>query len=201
MSDKSNIDELLNGFVDGEISERQATEVKRLMLHDPAIAARVARMQKQRQLLAALPAESAPADMASSVRAVLERRTLLDAASGGRHQVLGSVHLMGRKFAAVAAMLVLLGGLGYLVYRVIGPESSRKQVEIVTIARKTAPDRTAVVSEKPAPVATTLELNLTTDSTGGLSRPIARADSIRSSARPLSHAGCGIRQRSIGNPR
>ena len=34
MSEKLNIDELLNGYVDGELSERQATEIKRMILND-----------------------------------------------------------------------------------------------------------------------------------------------------------------------
>jgi hypothetical protein len=195
MSERANIDELLNGFVDGEISDRQATEVKRLMLHDPAIAARVERIRRQRQLLGALPVDSAPADMAGTVRSMLERRTLLEAASAGKHHVLGSMHLFGRKLAAVAAMLALLGGLGYLVYTVIGPERSAGKADIVTIARKPAPDRAAPAGDKTVAAATSIELVLRTDSPTGLNSVVQKAinscgllDSATVDRQPLSTA-------------
>jgi anti-sigma-K factor RskA len=174
MSDK-NIEELLNAFVDGEVSDRQATEVKRLMLHDPAVAAKVGQLQRQRQLLAALPVESAPADMAGSVRTLMERRTLLDAASAGRHHVLGSVHLFGRKLAAVAAMLALLGGLAFLVFKVVGPELGSRDTGIVTIAKKPADNPAGAAVSRPAAQPSSLELALTTNSPGGLNSVIAKA--------------------------
>jgi hypothetical protein len=173
MNERANIDEMLSAFVDGEISDRQATEVKRLMLHDPAIAAKVERLTRQRRLLAALPAESAPADMASTVKAMLERKTLLDAASSGRHHILGSMHLFGRKFAAAAAMLALLGGLGYLVFVVVGSQSNRTKTDIVTIAPRPPLDRTAS-SEKKV-ITTSIELALSTESPAGLNSVVQKA--------------------------
>ena len=37
MSKDLNIDELLNGYIDGELSTRQTVELKRLINHDPEI--------------------------------------------------------------------------------------------------------------------------------------------------------------------
>jgi anti-sigma-K factor RskA len=176
MSEKLNIDELLNSYVDGELSERQATEVKRLMLHDPKVADKVAQLQRQRQLLAALPVECAPADMAASVRAVLERRTLLTAASAGGHHVAGSLHLFTRKMTAVAAMLAMLGGLGYLVLTVVSPGGAGVATVAGTASQSGRVERPAVADKKPAVAATaSIELLLKTDSPSGLNSVIAKA--------------------------
>jgi len=49
------IDELLSCYIDGELSERECTEVKRLMQHDKRIAGRLSSLRKQKQLLNNLP--------------------------------------------------------------------------------------------------------------------------------------------------
>lgn len=175
MSERTKLDELLNAFVDGEVSDRQATEVKRLMLHDPAIAARVERLQKQRKLMAALPAENAPADMAATVRSMLERRTLLETSSSGRHHVLGSMHLFSRKAAAIAAMLALLGGLGYLVYSVVGPGMDNRVPAILATGQKSGTSVTAAGGRKAVAAATSIELLLKTASFRGLDSVVQKA--------------------------
>jgi anti-sigma-K factor RskA len=174
MSEKLNIEELLNGYVDGELSDRQITEVKRMILHDRSVAARIEQLQRQRKLLAALPVESAPADMAASIRAVLERRTLLTAASAGGHHVAGSLHLFSKKLAAMAAMLAMLGGLGFLVYMVISPGGAVKPTIIATAPR--ASSQPAVTEKGPAVAqAASIELLLKTSSPSGLNSVIAKA--------------------------
>ena len=55
MSDISDIDELLNSFIDGELPQRQQVELRRLMAHDPQIIKRLRELQKCKILLGSLP--------------------------------------------------------------------------------------------------------------------------------------------------
>jgi hypothetical protein len=176
MSERSEIDELLSCYVDGEVSERQATEVKRMMLHDRKVAEKVAQMQRQRQLLAALPVDAAPADTAASVRAVLERRTLLGVTASGKQHITGSLHLLARKLVAAAAMLALLGGLAVLVYKVIIPGDFVRPGGFAFGPEKRQQTGPAVIEYSPVESAIALmELELRTSSPSGLNSVIARA--------------------------
>ncbi len=72
--EEPNIDELLNSFIDGEFTHRQATEVQRLISHDTQIAQRLRELQKCKMLVGSLPFEKAPAEMAEQIKASLAGR-------------------------------------------------------------------------------------------------------------------------------
>ncbi|MHC4882158.1 MAG: anti-sigma factor family protein, partial [Planctomycetota bacterium] len=76
MSEKNKIEieELLNALVDDEATERQKNEFDRLLRHDPSIAEQLAVMQRQRQILGALPVDSAPVSLVEDVLSGLERK-------------------------------------------------------------------------------------------------------------------------------
>lgn len=123
MKDKYNqdIEELMNAVVDGQATQRQQTELKRLMLHDISISEKLARMQRQKQILNALPVEPAPAQLAQDIRAALERRLILENFTS--HQQYAPVAHF-KRFAAAAAMLLLpLGLLALVVFQIIKPPS------------------------------------------------------------------------------
>jgi hypothetical protein len=179
MSEKTDIDELLNCYVDGEVSERQATEVKRMMLHDRSVAARVKELQRQRQLLASLPAEPAPSALAQSVRGILERRMLLVAASSPERRLLGSLDLWWRKLAAAAAMLALVAGLVVLVIIVLGPPGGPERNIAVVAPAHTEDSRTGGAPVRPEESLVTMELVLKTAGPGALNSVIAKAIDTR----------------------
>lgn len=124
--------EMISEYVDGTLSQRQETELRRLMANDPAISREVAVMQRQRELLSSLPCESAPETLLGDIRASIERKVLLSEIettdTGGRR------HLFVRKFTTAAAMLVLAGLLGLVVHNIITPEPAGN----VMIAREDA---------------------------------------------------------------
>lgn len=115
------IDELISLTIDGEASERQQTQLKRLMRHDPSIAERMEALRRQQQILNTLPVESAPASMADDIRAALERKLIL-ADSGRSQSVLASGHLVARRLMTAAAMILLpLGLLALVVFQIMKP--------------------------------------------------------------------------------
>jgi hypothetical protein len=125
--EKTDIDELLTGFLDDELDERHATEVRRLIKHDADVAERLMQLKKTRDLLGALPFAEAPAGMLDDIQARLERNTLLEPQLEAHQQRKGSLHLMARKLLAAAAMIGLLAVLATVVYTIVAPETAPKQ--------------------------------------------------------------------------
>ena len=123
MSDESkqNIDELLSGYVDGELSKRKYTELKRLMEHDPELAEKFSELEKQKQLLNAMPVETAPEGLFDAVIASQERKFILDEYSASSGESEGIKHLMFRRALTAAVIFVLFGGLLGLIVHIVAP--------------------------------------------------------------------------------
>ncbi|MHC4692374.1 MAG: anti-sigma factor family protein [Planctomycetota bacterium] len=120
-----NIEELLNSYIDGELTERENTKVQRLISHDAQVAQRLRELQTSKILVSSLPRTEAPARILDEVKASLEAEALSyepdwnEEPSGGR---VGVRHLMVRKFLAAAAMIGLVAILGSVVYTIVAPE-------------------------------------------------------------------------------
>jgi len=78
-----NIEQLLNGFIDGQLTPREQTELKRLMRNDAQLEKRLAQLQKCRMLLVSLPVEKAPDGLIERVGIAETTRT----AFGGPRRV------------------------------------------------------------------------------------------------------------------
>lgn len=121
MKDHLEIEELLNGFIDGELTQRQQIEVQRLLLHDSAIARRLKELEKCKSLAGGLERSEAPAGMAEDVMACLERKALPGEEAKGLEQERGARDLLVRKILTAAAMISLFAVLGVVIYTIIGP--------------------------------------------------------------------------------
>ncbi len=125
MKENQNIDELLNSFIDGELGPREQTEVQRLVVNDAEVAGRLRELQKCRLMVSALPFDEAPAGITQDIKAALERKTLLGATHSDFEQRRGALHLFARKFAAAAAMFLLVVALGAVVYTIVSPGDAK----------------------------------------------------------------------------
>jgi len=123
MKQDANIDELLNSFLDGEATERERTEVERLIAHDPEIAKRMGELEKCRMLVSSLPYAEAPAKIVEEVKASVGNMPVrtLEAEAFERRE--GARHLLIRQVVSVAAMVALVAVLGVVIYTILGPES------------------------------------------------------------------------------
>lgn len=122
MKDNPNIDELLNGFIDDELTERQRVEVQRLISDDAQVAQRLRELERCKMLVGSLPRAAAPAEMAEQIKASLETEV-----PSGRQVVRfderrGMRHLLARRVLAMAAMIGLVAVLTVVLYTAIGPE-------------------------------------------------------------------------------
>jgi hypothetical protein len=144
------IDELLCGFIDGELSLRQQTEVQRMAARDPEVAQRLEQLRNCRTLISVLPRAEAPSDMLEQIKASLERHSLLDERPIVIGTRAGSRHLTVRRFLATAAMIALVGALAFVVYQILAPVSP-----VATPYRATVAENAAVTQPKtPTPTPT-----------------------------------------------
>ena len=149
MKPNPNIDELLNGFLDDELTLRQKTEVQRLIAHDPKIADRLDEIENCKTLLNALPFETAPQEMAEDIKIALERRALLGPQHEEYDEQRGARHLLLRKITATAAMIALIAALSAVVYNIVAPVKPVTK----TVALEDSIQRTVKIAQpKPKPV-------------------------------------------------
>lgn len=126
MKENANIDELLSGFIDGELTEREHTEVERLIAHDAGVAQRLRKLQSCRILVSSLPCAEAPAGMVGQIKASLERSAPI-VQPPIRIEEVGARHLFARKVAAAAAMIGLVAVLAGVVYTIVAPENGTER--------------------------------------------------------------------------
>ncbi|MHC4834402.1 MAG: hypothetical protein ACYTCN_00365 [Planctomycetota bacterium] len=145
---KNEIEELLSDLVDEQAGDRQKTEFKRLVAHDPGLIDQLAAMQRQRDILNALPVESAPDSLADDITAMLERKLILGDTPAQKKTIAGTSHLFLRRVLTTAAMLLLpLGLLFFVVFEIMRPPSVGPGVYVPT-GEKLAQSRL----ESPAPL-------------------------------------------------
>lgn len=116
------IEKLLNGYIDGELTTRQHTEVKRLLANDSKLAQRLARLERCKMLISSLPQAEAPAGMFDDIKASLARRTLLGEQAVAVGERAGARELFIRKVLTAAAMIALIAALGAVIYTIVAPE-------------------------------------------------------------------------------
>jgi hypothetical protein len=117
-----NLDELLNSYLDGELDERQLTEIKRLILNDPQTAAKLQKLKKIKDLLGALPKQPAPPEILHGVKAYMARKARQGKSPIAPVLHAGTRHLLLRRTMAAAAMIALISVLALLVFNILKTE-------------------------------------------------------------------------------
>lgn len=138
------IEKLLNGYIDGELTTRQLTEVKRLLANDSKLAQRLARLERCKMLISSLPQAEAPVGMFDDIKASLAGRTLLGEKAVAVGERAGARDLFLRKVLTAAAMIALVATLGAVIYTIVAPETAPKR-PIVADLRPTVPEPPATV--------------------------------------------------------
>lgn len=123
--DNPNIEELLNSYIDGELSERQCTEVKRLIAHNESVANRLRQLQKCKALLESLPRADGPPELLENIKTSLERKMLLDRSTGQPESRAGARELLLRRVLAAAAMIALVATLALVIFNILSPQGER----------------------------------------------------------------------------
>jgi hypothetical protein len=156
MKEDPKIDELLSSFIDGELTAREQTEVRRLITHDTKIAQRLRQLQKCKMLVSSLPVAEAPDEILENIKASLERRTLPSEPPSDfdeprtamvQGERAGARNLLVRKVLAAAAMIGLVAVLAAVVYTIVTPETALERP--VAIEARKLPGEIEVVEPRP----------------------------------------------------
>jgi hypothetical protein len=145
MKDIEYIEELLNGYIDGELDERKSNEVRRLIDHDAEVRQFFDSLNRYKKLMGSVPPAAAPEGFAEGVAKRLERQILL-ADTGVYHHHAGRRHLIIRRFMTAAAIVVLGAVLSLIVFDIFVPKTSRDKLVDSALGRKQKPQ---VLYEKP----------------------------------------------------
>lgn len=117
------IEELLNSFIDGELTPAQRAEVEGLIAGDEQIARRLRDLQKCKTLMRALPRAEAPAGTLKRIQASLEEGSLLGRRIRPSDARRERRQLVGRRVLAVAAMVAVMAALAVVIYTINTPEA------------------------------------------------------------------------------
>jgi hypothetical protein len=120
---KDELDQLISGYLDGQLSKRHHTEVDRLIRHDPEFLNEFIRIKKQKELLGAMPATSAPDEVFENLKQLIDKKH--SAGPVTRQTAEGLRHLRKRRYLSAAAMFALLGVLAIILFNIIMPISPR----------------------------------------------------------------------------
>lgn len=131
MTEEMKIEELLNSYIDGELSVRQRTEVKRMIANDPNIAVRLRKLQKCKTLVNALPVAKAPSHIMENIKASLAQKNLNEEKAPVQISEYREVKVRRRIFAA-AAMFSLAALLVFVINMLMPSQIGNKEGGIQT---------------------------------------------------------------------
>jgi len=147
------IEELLNGFLDGELSTSEQAEVRRLVSKDEGVARRLQGLERCRLLMSSLPPAEPPAEVISRIKGLLRSRLAGGAgALDDTEHLRGAKHLLARQVLAAAVMMGLVGLLGAVVYRIVSPPDTAQRPVAVQTRPAVAPQALPVETKKTVAV-------------------------------------------------
>ncbi len=127
---EKNIEEMINAYLDGELSDRELTEFKRLADHDTSIGEELLRIARTKELISSATAEKAPEQIGENLKMLLERKALLAHSSKSAPAKFGQKHLITRKVLTAAAILLPIAVLAAVVFNILMPAEPVYQPQI-----------------------------------------------------------------------
>ncbi len=128
------IDELLNSYIDDELTVEQQAEVERLIDQDAKIAQRLRQLQKCQILVGSMPYAEAPPSVLEGVKASLADRSLPSEEQPAYEQQAGKKYVLLRKVLAAAAMITLAAVLSVVIHRFVAPKTAPDKPAARTVA-------------------------------------------------------------------
>lgn len=140
------IEELLNAYIDGELSADECSQMERLVSENQAIAQRLHQLEKCKALVNSLPPAEPPAAVVAGIKELIRSHPTIAAASEIEEQR-GVRHLFIRKALAASITIGLISMMAAVVYKIVGPEKTAAPVVAVV---KPAPTITPAVAPEVA---------------------------------------------------
>jgi len=118
------IDELLNSYIDDELTAERRAEVESLIDQDAKIAQHLRQLQKCRILVCSMPYAEAPASVLEGVRASLAGSSVSSEKQPAYEEQAGKKYVLLRKVLAAAAMIGLAAVLSAVIHRIVPPQNT-----------------------------------------------------------------------------
>jgi anti-sigma-K factor RskA len=129
------IEELLNGYLDGELSADERSQVERLVSEDQEIAQRLFHLEKCKALVSSLPPAEPPAAVVAVIKELIRSHSAGSHKSEHIERQRGARHLFLRQALAASIIIGLVGIMSAVVYKIVGPEETSTPI----VAMKTTP--------------------------------------------------------------
>ena len=183
--DKPEIEEMLSRYIDDEASERERTEIKRLIANDASFAEKLTRLKNQKALLNNMPVASAPDWLMGDIKLSLERKSLLNEQPTYIDEVAGHRNLLYKRAMTAAIILVLCGSLVVIIMQVFSPtgENYQNQLSVNKTltpaassepAQPKRPDSVVTQAYKDQSPVFTASLQITSDNPEGMNSYISK---------------------------
>jgi len=114
------IEELLNGYIDGELSADERSQVERLISENSGVAQRLHQLEKCKTLVSSLPPAEPPAAVVAGIKELIRSHPTVTAASEIEDQR-GVRHLFIRQALAASIIIGVVGIMAAVVYKIVGP--------------------------------------------------------------------------------
>ena len=135
MKKESNIDELLNSYIDGELTPQEKVRIEHLVAEDQQIANKLQQLQKCKFLVSSLPADNAPARVLENVK----RSLVVSKTSESQHQTQerrANIKFIRIRKVFAAAAVVAFAAVLSVVIRNISPTLDREDYGVERIVSR-----------------------------------------------------------------
>ena len=147
------IEELLNSYIDDELSADERSQVQRLIRENHTIAQRLRQLERCKALVSSLPPAEPPAEVVAGIKELLRNHSA--GTNEPRHieSRRGARHLFVRHVLAASIIIGLVGIMGAVVYRIVGPEETATPIVVFNPAPTVKPAVMPVETKKAVAVA------------------------------------------------
>src|SRR3954471_12178759 len=112
------IEARLAAYIDGELNAAERAEIEKHLAGNPQHKLLIDELTAQRDLLTAVPREKAPPEILETIQQQLERSVLLGSGEDATSDTGMRINRWPHR-GAIAAVILLTSGLGFLVYKVL----------------------------------------------------------------------------------
>jgi anti-sigma-K factor RskA len=158
------IEELLNSYIDGELSADERSEVQRLVRFHHTIAQRLHQLERCKAMVNSLPPAEPPAEVVAGIKQLLRNHLAGTIESNRIESKRGARHLFVRQVLAASIIIGLVGILGAVVYKIVGPEETATPIVAVNPAPTVKPAALPVAA-KPEETKKTVAVAAVEDTT------------------------------------
>jgi len=132
------IEELLNSYIDDELSADERSQVQRLIRENHTIAQRLRQLERCKALVSSLPPAEPPAEVVAGIKELTRSRST-GAIASEIEQRRGTRHLFIRQALAASIIIGLVGIMASVVYKIVGPEKNTSPIVAVQPAPAVKP--------------------------------------------------------------